>query len=46
VVAQITNRIAQMLPTFPSEVQSAWNLTMSRRVGYVPSGALPSLTTP
>jgi arylsulfatase len=46
VVAQITSRIAQMLPTFPSEVQAAWNLTMSRRVGYVPSGALPSLATP
>jgi len=43
VVAQIRSRMAQMLPTFPAEVQSAWNFTMSRRVEYAPSGALPML---
>ena len=41
VVTQIQGRINQMLPTFPSEVQSAWGYTMSRRVQYSPSGALP-----
>jgi arylsulfatase len=45
VVAQIRTRIAQMLPTFPSEVQSAWSYTMSRRVQYAPSGAYPVLDT-
>jgi len=43
VVMQIKNRIAQMLPTFPNEVQQAWSFTMSRRVQYVPSGAYPIL---
>jgi arylsulfatase A len=41
VVAQIKSRILQTLPTFPNEVQAAWNYTMSRRVGYMPSGSLP-----
>jgi arylsulfatase A len=41
VVSEIRSRIAQMLPSFPAEVQSAWNYTMSWRVGYTPPGALP-----
>lgn len=45
IVAQIKSRINQMLPTFPVEVQSAWNLTLSHRVEYSPSGAFPVLLT-
>jgi arylsulfatase A len=46
IVAQIKSRIAKVLPTFPAEVQAAWNYTMTLRVGYAPSGALPTLQTP
>ena len=41
VVAQIQSRINQMLPSFPVDVQSAWNSTMNKRVEYSPSGAYP-----
>lgn len=46
IAAQIKGRIAQLLPTFPVEVQAAWHYTLSLRAGYVPSGALPVLQTP
>ena len=44
IVSQIRSRIAKMLSSFPAEVQSNWSFCMSRRVDYVPSGGLPSLT--
>jgi arylsulfatase A len=41
IVSQIQQRINQLLPTFPVEVQSAWRSTMQLPVGYTPTGALP-----
>jgi arylsulfatase A len=45
VVADITARIHQQLPTFPSDVMSAWNSTMSRQVEGTSIGALPVLAS-
>jgi arylsulfatase A len=42
VVAAITARVQAMLPTFPSNVQSAWANTMSRQPVYCPSGGWPA----
>jgi arylsulfatase A len=41
IVAEIRRRIAQLLPTFPVDVQNAWRTTMSIPVEYTPTGALP-----
>ncbi len=41
IVADIQQRMQQMLPTFPAEVMAAWQTTMSRRVAPTPAGALP-----
>lgn len=41
VVADIQDRIASMLPSFPPAVISAWQDTISRKVEDTPSGALP-----
>jgi arylsulfatase A len=41
IVAEISRRIAQLLPTFPPDVQNAWRNTMSIPVQYTPTGALP-----
>jgi arylsulfatase A len=45
VVTDITARIRQQLPTFPSDVISAWNFTMSRQVQGTSIGALPVLAS-
>jgi hypothetical protein len=34
-------QIQQMLPSFPPDVMSAWQATMSRKVAATPDGALP-----
>ena len=41
IVSQIQQRINQLLPTFPVDVQSAWRSTMQLPVEYTPTGALP-----
>ncbi len=41
IVSQIQQRVNQLLPTFPTDVQSAWRNTMQIPVGYTPAGALP-----
>ncbi|SRR5579884_3889605 len=41
VVAAIQNRIAALLPAFPTEVRAAWNATMAQKVVATPDGALP-----
>jgi arylsulfatase A len=41
IVAEIKRRIAQLLPTFPVDVQNAWRSTMLLPVEYTPTGALP-----
>ncbi len=41
VVADISRRIAQLLPTFPVDVQNAWRSTVLLPVEYTPTGALP-----
>ena len=43
VVSDIMTRIEALLPTFPAQVLSDWNSTMSLTVQRTPSGALPSL---
>jgi arylsulfatase A-like enzyme len=43
IVADIQQRIQQMLPTFRSEVMAAWQATMSDNVAPTPAGALPVL---
>ncbi len=42
IVAQIQQRIQQLLPTFPSPVMDAWQATMSHKVVPTPEGALPA----
>jgi arylsulfatase A len=42
VVAQIQKQVADLLPTFPAEVQNAWAATINRPVCPNSSGALPS----
>lgn len=43
IVAQIQQRIQQMLPSFPAEVMAAWQTTMSRNMAPTPAGALPAV---
>jgi len=45
VVAEITARVQQLLPTFPGEVTKAWNYTQSLPVAGMNIGALPALAT-
>jgi arylsulfatase len=45
-VADIRSKTEAALPTFPIEVQNAWNDTMNRRVEPTPAGALPVLRKP
>jgi hypothetical protein len=40
-IGSINHRVAQLLPTFPSDVQNAWRTTMQIPVEYSPTGALP-----
>jgi arylsulfatase A len=40
-VAEITHHIAQLLPSFPVDVQNAWRNTMALPVQFTPTGALP-----
>jgi hypothetical protein len=46
IVAKIKARIQALLPTFPSQVMSAWNSTMSLKTMGTPDGALPVPQTP
>ena len=46
VVAQIQARIQALLPTFPSQVMSAWTSTMNLKTVGTPEGALPIPQTP
>jgi arylsulfatase A len=46
IVAKIQARIQALLPTFPSQVMSAWNSTMSLKTMGTPDGALPVPQTP
>jgi len=46
VVAQIQTRIQALLPTFPSDVANAWQVTMNQSVTSTDDGALPALATP
>jgi arylsulfatase len=41
VVKDLVDRVADMLPSFPVEVQRAWAETHARRTAIEPSGALP-----
>lgn len=45
VVKQILDRVNSLLPTFPSEVQTAWQQTMSRATGPAYPGAWPVCKT-
>jgi arylsulfatase A len=46
IVADIRSKVEAALPSFPLEVQNAWNDTMNRRVDPTPAGALPVLHKP
>ena len=46
IVAQIQARIQALLPTFPSQVMSAWTSTMNLKTVSTPEGALPIPQTP
>jgi arylsulfatase len=46
IVNKIKARIQALLPTFPSQVMSAWNSTMSLKTVGTPDGALPVPQTP
>ena len=41
IVSEISRKIAQLLPTFPIDVQNAWRTTVLQPVEYTPTGALP-----
>ena len=41
VVSDIRSRMNRLIQTFPSDVQSEWFGTLSRKVFYTPAGALP-----
>src|SRR5579862_5632656 len=41
IASQIQQRVNQLLPTFPVDVQSAWRNTLQITVGYTPAGAVP-----
>jgi arylsulfatase len=45
IVAEITARVNQLLPTFPSDVMNAWNYTKSLPVQGMNIGDLPQLAT-
>ena len=41
VVADITNHVIAMLPSFPSRVQAEWAATQARKIQYQLPGSLP-----
>jgi arylsulfatase len=41
IIAEIQQRIQQILPTFPTPVMDAWQATMAMKVAPTPAGALP-----
>jgi arylsulfatase A-like enzyme len=43
IVAMLQDAIARALPTFPQQIQDAWNYTRGLKVIETPSGALPHL---
>ena len=46
VVSDLYARITNLLPGMPSQVQNAWNMTMSTPVCDTPDGAWPVMETP
>ena len=46
VVAEIQQRVAQMLPSFPAEVQNAWKATQAKPVYPNEPGAYPAPIVP
>ncbi|HLK50081.1 MAG TPA: sulfatase [Bryobacteraceae bacterium] len=43
IVADIQQRIQQLLPTFPAQVMNSWQATMAMKVAPTPEGALPAV---